>query len=221
MKIVRQTETELVAEESSHWTALLCGLGALLFLGLAVMGGLRNGYISAAVFLVFALSWLSRSTFTFDIAAKTIRWRRLSSFRITTGAIPFSSVQAITLQPVSSERGAVTTWRLIIVIASVPVTMCSVDRAAHDRISSLRDTLVQLVQPTGLPETPQPAAPSDNNPDAERAAALDDSVRELLQQNRKIDAILLVRKTDHLDLTEATFRVNRIAKSMKGEPAGQ
>lgn len=221
MKIVRQTETELVAEESAHWTAILCGLGSLLFLGLAVIGGMRNGYLSAAVFLVFALSWLSRSTFTFDAAAKAIRWKRLRSFRISTGTIPFSSVQAITLQPVSSERGAVTTWRLVIVAASGPVTMCSVDRAAHDRISSLRDTLVQLVQPTGLPETPQPAALADDNPDAARTAALDNSVRELLLQNRKIDAILLVQKTDHLDLTEATFRVNRIAKSMKGEPAGQ
>ena len=99
--------------------------------------------------------------------------------------------------------------------------MCSVDRAGHDRIASLRDTLVQIVQPTGQPETPESATPSADNPDATRAAALDEAIRKLLQQNRKIDAILLVQQTDHLDLTEATFRVNRVGKSMKSEATGQ
>lgn len=221
MKIIRQTETELVAEESSHWTTILCALVSLIFLYLAVIGGMRNGYISAALFLVFALSWLSRTTFTFDATAKIIRWKRLRSFRMSSGTIPFTSVQAIQLDPVSSERGSVTTWRLNLVTAQGPVNMCSVDRAGHDRIASLRDTLVQIVQPTGQPETPESATPSADNPDATRAAALDEAIRKLLQQNRKIDAILLVQQTDHLDLTEATFRVNRVGKSMKSEPAGQ
>jgi hypothetical protein len=221
MKIVRQTESELVAEESSHWTTILCAIVSLFFLYLAVMEGLRNGYISAALFLVFAISWLSRSTFTFDAAAKTIRWKRLRSFRITTGTIPYSSVQAINLDPVSSDRGSVTTWRLNLVTAAGPVTMCSVDRAGHDPIAALRERLIHLVQPTGQPEAPQPDAPDADNPDATRTAELDDAVRKLLEENRKIDAILLVQRTDHLDLTEATFRVNRIAHNMKSEPIGQ
>jgi hypothetical protein len=221
MKIVRQTESEVVVEESSHWTTILCALVSLFFLYLAAIEGLHNGYISAAIFLVFALSWLSRSAFTFDAVAKTIRWKRLSSFRISTGTIPFSSVQAIKLDPVSSDRGSVTTWRLNLVTTGGPVTMCNVDRAGHNGIVSLRETLVHLVEPIGVPETPAPDVPPTDNPDAERAAELDDSVRRLLQQGRKIDAILLVQRTDHLDLTEATFRVNRIAHNMKSEAPGE
>jgi len=221
MKIVRQTESEVVVEESSHWTTILCALVSLFFLYLAAIEGLHNGYISAAIFLVFALSWLSRSAFTFDAVAKTIRWKRLSSFRISTGTIPFSSVQAIKLDPVSSDRSSVTIWRLNLVTTGGPVTMCNVDRAGHNGIASLRETLVHLVEPIGVPETPAPDVPPTDNPDAERAAELDDSVRRLLQQGRKIDAILLVQRTDHLDLTEATFRVNRIAHNMKSEAPGE
>jgi hypothetical protein len=221
MKIVRQTESELVVEESSHWSTILCAATSLFFLYLAVIDGLRNGYISAALFFVFALSWLSRSTFTFDAVATTIRWKRLRSFRISTGTIHYSSVQAINLDPVSSDRGSVTTWRLNLVTTAGPVMMCNVDRAGHNRIASLRESLVQLVQPTGQLEAPQPDAPPADNPDAARAAELDGSVRKLLQQGRRIDAIMLVQSTDHLDLTEATFRVNRIAHNMKSEPIGQ
>lgn len=221
MKIVRQSESEVVVEESSHWTTILCALVSLFFLYLATIEGLHNGYISAAIFLFFALSWLNRSAFTFDAAAKTIRWKRLGSFRISSGTIPFSTVQAIKLDPVSSDRGSVTTWCLNLVTTNGPVTMCNVDRAGHSGIASLRETLVHLVEPIGLLETPVPDSPSADNADAERAAELDDSVRRLLQQGRKIDAILLVQRTDHLDLTEATFRVNRIAHNMKSETPGE
>jgi hypothetical protein len=221
MKIVRQTESELVVEESSHWTTILCALVSLFFLYLAAIEGLHNGYISAAIFLFFALSWLNRSAFTFDAVAQTIRWKRLSSFRISSGTIPYSSVQAIKLDPVSSDRGSVTTWRLNLVTTRGPVTMCSVDRAGHNGIASLRETLVHLVEPTGLPESPGSDAPTGDNPDAARTAELDDSVRRLLQQGRKIDAILLVQRTDHLDLTEATFRVNRIAKDLSPRGGNQ
>jgi hypothetical protein len=79
----------------------------------------------------------------------------------------------------------------------------------HDRISKLRETLLGIIAAPGA--QPAPAAATPANPDEVLAARLNADIRVLLQQGRKVDAILLVQRTEHLDLTEATFRVNQIA----------
>ena len=44
---------------------------------------------------------------------------------------------------------------------------------------------------------------------------LDASIRSLLEQGRKIDAVSLARTRKHLDLTQAVQRVNDVEKRMK------
>jgi ribosomal protein L7/L12 len=50
---------------------------------------------------------------------------------------------------------------------------------------------------------------------ADGAAELDASIRSLLKQGRKIDAVTLVRTRENLGLTQAVQRVNDVEKRMK------
>jgi hypothetical protein len=77
--------------------------------------------------------------------------------------------------------------------------MCELDRAGHDRIGALCERSCTSSSPPDQTEEAEAEMPA-NNPDAAHAAELDDSIRKLLKQGRKIDAILLVESTSHLEL---------------------
>lgn len=211
MKIVSQSEKQIVVRDSSIWMTVIFVLWYLVMVGITVNTHNWKGLAFSHLLLLAGVAWLRRSTFTFDAGAQKIRWRRLRMFRMASGELPFSAVQDIRLdESMGSGSGSnVTIYRLTIVTASGDVPMADVYSSGRDHFTRLRATLLALVRGEKLP--PQTGTVTD----AARAAELNDSVRALLQQGRKVDAILLVQRTDHLDLTEATFRVNQVENQIK------
>jgi hypothetical protein len=224
MKIVSQTPAELVVRDSSMWLSAIFALLALMPLYIALAHNDRRAFTPAAVLLLIAFVWARRSTFTFSAATQRIEWSRLRWLRAKTGTIPFSDVQGIQIQSISSDKG-VLIYRLAIATTSQGIIPMSDEYSGGGlkRYEDLRDTLWNFVRP----ERPTSSAFSPStatlpiNPDAARTAALNDSIRGLLQQGRKVDAILLVRESEHLDLTEATFRVNHIESELKSSGVQQ
>jgi hypothetical protein len=215
MKIVSQSETQIVVRDSSLWISVLCGLGFLFVLTMTTRAGNWKGMLGSGLLLVFAMAWVRRSTFTFDASAQKIRWRRLRMFRIASGELPFSAVQDIRLDESTGGGSAsnVTIYRPTIVTASGDVPMADVYSSGYDHVTGLRKELLAFVRGETVAVS-GPGAVADNT-DATDAAELNESIRALLQQGRKVDAILLVQRTDRLDLTEATFRVNQVDIQMK------
>ena len=219
MKIVRQSPHELVVRDSSLWLSAIFIAAAVFLLYFVVVQGDRRALVAMAVTLALALVWARRSTFTFNAATQRIDYTRLRWLRTASGTIPFSDVQAIDVQTMSGENGTMI-YRLALATREGAVPMSDEYSGGQKHVESLRDTIQQFVQPGASANFGVFARPAAN-PDAARTAALDDSVRNLLQQGRKVDAILLVRQTEHLDLTEATFRVNHIENLIKSEEVGQ
>lgn len=225
MKIVGQTPSELVVRDSSMWLSAIFALFALMPLYIAVAHGDRRAFTPAAVLLLIAFVWARRSTFTFSAATQRIEWRRLRWLRARTGTIPFSDVQGIQMQSITRDKG-ILIYRIAIATTSQGIIPMSDEYSGggSKRYEDLRDTLWNFVRPqrsTGSSTFSAATATLPVNPDAARTAALNDSIRGLLQQGRKVDAILLVRQTEHLDLTEATFRVNHIEGEIKSQNVGQ
>jgi hypothetical protein len=54
---------------------------------------------------------------------------------------------------------------------------------------------------------------------AAEGSSLEDSVRSLLRQRRRIDAVSLLRTTEGIGLTDAVARVDSIEDRMKAEAA--
>jgi hypothetical protein len=224
MKIVRQTPTELVVLDSSLSISAIFLVAGLFVLYFVIFQGDRRAAGAAGISLLVALAWLRRSTFTFSAALQRIDWKRLRWFRVTGGTIPFSEVQSINIEATSGGKG-VPTYRLAIATPHSIVPMSDVYTPGEEHFQSLRDTIQQFVKPaaSSAPVSGFSAASASItvNSDAARTAALNDSIRGLLQQGRKVDAILLVRQTEHLDLTEATFRVNHIEAQLKSDGVGR
>lgn len=225
MKIIRQTPAELVVQDSSLWISLICALAATFLLYFVVAQHQTRVWYAIAFFLLCALVWLRRSTFTFSAATQRIDWNRLRFFTTKTGTIAFSDVRSINIESSSSDKGTLTYRLAIATISQGIVPMSGVYTSGQRHIESLRDTVQQFVKPADSGATPAAfstaSASIPLNADAARTAALNDSIRGLLQQGRKVDAILLVRQSEHLDLTEATFRVNHIESQLRSERVGQ
>lgn len=215
MKIVRQTPTEITVRDSTLWLSAIFVAAALFLLYFAVFQAQRKAIVGTAVMLLIALVWARRSTFTFNAATQRIEWSRLRWLRTSSGTIPFSDLRGIDLQTTSSDKG-VSIFRLAIATPRGTVPMSDEYSSGEKRIAALRDTLEQFTRPAVSVTSPA-FTPAPVNPDAARTAALNSSVRGLLQQGRKVDAILLVQRSEHLDLTEATFRVNHIEGEIRSE----
>ena len=220
MKIVRQTPNEIVIRDSSVWMAALSAITFLLVAAFTALHHNWKGFALSFLLLAFVFAWLRRSTVTFRLETRALRWERYRYFGFASGQIPFSAVNDIAVEELSA-RGR-TGYRLCIVAPHERVPVSTEYNSTRGQAASLRDTLLRFMGKSPLPEEPSPGAQASDastlpNPDAARVAELDASVRALLQQGRKVDAILLVQRSEHLNLTEATFRVNQIEIQRKKE----
>ncbi|MGC2298626.1 MAG: hypothetical protein WA476_07480 [Acidobacteriaceae bacterium] len=205
MKILRQTDTELVVRDSSLWVSILLALGATLPLGFALFQNDRRGFLAFGCILLFAFPWLRRSTFTFDATSQTIRWIRLRYLRTRTGIIPFSDVKHIDVQASVGGQTNVVLYRLAIETQQGTFPMSDVFNSGENQCASVCEAILRFVK-------------LDRNSVAPSvASALDASARSLLQQGRKIDAIQLVKTSQKLSLTAATQHVNELGSRMHAE----
>jgi len=206
MKITRQTETEIVVVDSCLWLAAFHFAVSLILLYPALVQGLHKFFLTSGVFFLFGLLWLRRSTFTFDAARRIVRYRCLRYLKTTTGSLPFDQIAGIEIQTSSAENGA-TTYRLAIATPHGPMPMADAYGASHTHYLSMRRTIQTFVKGDALSAAEKEAAITA--PGAREA-----SVRSLLAQGRRIDAIQMLRNDEDLDLTEATQRVTAIEKEM-------
>jgi hypothetical protein len=175
MKILRQSDSEILIEDSS---------------------------------LLFSLR---KSTFLFSKPLQSIQWTLRRDFRKETGNVAFSEVQDIVIEK-KNPGDTTQPCRLSLRTAKAAIPVSVGYNLQQDQASTLRATLLAFAKATA---GAKPASATYMiNTDALRTQQLNDSIRTLLNQGKKIDAILLVQRSEHLDLTEATFRVNQVANQM-------
>jgi hypothetical protein len=204
MRIVRQSDTELVLRESTLWISALLALAALPLFYASTRPGERGNLIVAVFFVVGALVWLRNATIVFDAAQHTVYWRRMRFFRSASGAVPFSEIAGIGTES-SSGHGGSTLYRLTLLTGQQAIPFTDTYGAGRDRWAQLRTTAQGFLQTHR--GTPLPLPGSD----------LDASLRSLLLRGRRVEAIRLLESSEHLDLTSATQRVNQLAVRIKTE----
>jgi hypothetical protein len=200
MKIVRQTQQELVAEDGTAWISMLCALGSLANLYASIAARQPKLLVVAGLFALFALVSLSRMTFVFDRMQRRVRYKGRKLFKTESGTIPFDEIADIGTEAIGGADGP--SYRLAILTPQGSVPMAYSYGGNSQRYESLRKTILAFVKPE--------AAASGSS-----AAGNDPSIRSLLAQGRKIDAITLVRTRESLGLTQAVERVNEVEKRMK------
>lgn len=203
MKIARQTETEFVVEESSIWISVLFLLASLPIFYAATLPGRRINLLGGVFFLLFALLALRKATFAFDATQCVVRWRNFRLLGARSGAIPFNEITGIGIETTPGQAGS-TLYRLTIQTATGSRPLSISYGGPAERYTSARQRILLFLR----------SAPTQAPACLESTMDADASVRALLQQGRRIDAIRLLRSEENLDLPEAMKRIDRIASRM-------
>lgn len=209
MKIVSQTETEIVVEDSSVWISAVFGVATVALCAWVLTTGQYQLLPAGVLFVVFALVWLRRSRFVFNAGTQSVQWSRLRMISKRSGSIAFADISDIVIEGPGADRTGRLCRLAIRTSTGAATPMSDVFDIAPESGTALRTTLLNLVQSPA-----RSLSASAANADAARTQQLNDSIRSLLIQGKKIDAILLVQQSEHLNLTEATFRVNQVANQM-------
>ncbi len=202
MHVTRKTNQELVVVDSLVWVSVLF---LCIFAGLAYRFYLepsRNAVFGLGLILLFVVVPLRKETVVFDAASQQSRWKRLRMFKVASGWIPFSEITGIGIEALASDRGG-QTYRLTLLTAGSPVPMSDAYGNSRAHYESLRSEILEFLH---LDDAK--AAPAYEVGD-------EASVRSLLMEGRKIEAIKLLRNSRDIGLAEAKDQVDSTEEKMK------
>lgn len=201
MHITRKTNQELVVVDGMIWLSIvmLCAAG---FVGFQVFAReTPKGWFVVGLLGLFAfISW-RRETVTFDAASQQVRWVRQRAFKVASGMVPFSELRGIGMDTMTDNHG-VLMYRLTILTTGQPVPMSDAYGGGQAYYESLRKQILEFLN-------------MDQNAQAAPEPGDEASIRALLEQGRKIDAVETMRNRYQLGLAEAVDRVNEIEEKMK------
>jgi hypothetical protein len=198
MRIVRQTEQELVIRDSMTWLSVFFALVSSPLLYAALVHGAKTQF-AAGIFLLIALFCLRRTTFVFDARQRIVRWHGIRVLKVYSGSMPFSEITEIGTETMPSPHGQ-PLYRLTLITQQGRTPLSDNYGGGGQRVDKIRETIATFIK----------LDTASTGGDSE----LDASIRSLLQQGRKIDAITLVRTREDLDLTQAVLRVEEVGKRM-------
>ena len=204
MTVERNTETVLVVQNGTLWLSAVFGVVGLIVLAAAFSAGDKRLAGPALVTGVCAVLCLSKYTFVFDSTQRMVRWQTLRFGKRGAGSMPFDEVKDVVLQ---SEPGKTRpTYRLAMLTANGSMPLSSGYGDTSDRCLAMQSQIRQLPRPG---QTAAATAPATSI-----AANLDSSIRTLVAQGRKIDAIELMTSMG-MNLTDAKQRADEIEKQMQ------
>ncbi|MFZ1141281.1 MAG: hypothetical protein WAN76_19020 [Candidatus Sulfotelmatobacter sp.] len=200
--VQRSTNGMVVVQNSTLWLSAVFGVLGLIMVGAAFSSGDKRLFRPAVAMAVFAVLSLSKYTVVFDATQRMVRWKIMRFGRRRAGSMPFDSVKDVVLQSEPGKSGR-PTYRLAMLTAEGPMPLSSGYGDTSDRCLALQSQILQLLRPG---QTVAATAPATSI-----AAHLDSSVRTLVAQGRKIDAIKLLTSTG-MNLTDAKQRADEIEK---------
>jgi len=209
MHIASQTPQQLVVKDDMRWVSLLMVACTVIIIFFCIAQNKPNGLYGASIFLLVAMVADRKTTFTFDAMQRFVFWSGHKFLKTESGTIPFDDITDIGIEITSgAEEG--TSYRLSILTANGSVPMAYAYTGSSNACASPQKNILDFVKP-GSPRPSQGTGELSSGIPADLAP----SIRSLLQQRRKIDAITLLRENEKIGLTEAVKRVNEMDRKMK------
>lgn len=192
----------MVVQNSTLWLSAVFVVLGLIMVGAAFSSGDKRLFRPAVAMAVFAVLSLSKYTVVFDATQRMVRWKIMRFGRGRAGSMPFDAVKDVVLQSEPGRSGR-PTYRLAILTAEGPMPLSSGYGGTSDRCLATQSQILQLLRPGQAPAATAAATSI--------AASMDSSVRTMVAQGRKIDAIKLLTSMG-ISLTEAKQHVDEIEK---------
>ncbi len=208
MYIASQSPTEITVEDSAVWLSWIFGTLAAIVMFFSAAMHQPYWLFGAALLVLCALIAEQRSTFTFDATERVVRWKNIKRLKAGTGSIPFGEITDIGIETPAATPSA-SSHRLTLITPGQTIPMAYAYSRQKDGYSQLRQQLLAFIKP------------GSEEPDGVTAHGiptdLEPSLRSLLEENHKVDAIKLLQSSQHLGLSDAVKRIDSLEKSIKAE----
>jgi len=210
MHVTRRTNQELVLLDSSIWISVFLLCVSTFVAYRVILRSNPRGMLLDGLFLIFILLFWRKEVVAFNSGTQQATWTRRRLFNVATGTIPFSDITGIGVETTSAKNG-VLVYRLAILTAQGTVPMADSYAGDQQKYEKLKQEILDFLK--------LDSSENRNNFTSASSTGIDDeaSIRSLLQQGRRIDAIQLVRSTQKLSLVEATDRVAAIYEEMNAK----
>jgi hypothetical protein len=202
MQVTRKTNQELAVVDSSIWVSMVLLCAAVLVTYASIAHGKLNGLWVAGFFALCAFLFWRKEVVVFDSGRQQATWWRRRAFKVASGAVPFSDITGVGMEA-SAAGNNVLTYRLTLLTSGQPVPLSDVYRGDKERCDSVKAEILDFLHLDG------------GDTVSNSGVAHENSIQSLLRQGRRVDAIALVRASEHIGLTEAVDVVNRIDEKMK------
>lgn len=223
MHIQRQTPMELILQDGSRWMAFVFVPAAICIAVPSLEKHKPLGLLVAAFFLFFSAVFMRHTTFTLDKMQRAARWRRRTVLKDENGSIPFDIIRDVVIDTQSGDRGTMS-YRLSIVTADGPTPMANVFSGGRiEHYQQLRRQILDFIGLGTAVPAPQSAILTNGSPNDGSASSgcsgipadLEPSLRALLAQGRKLDAIKLLHSRENFGLADAVSRLNALDQRMQ------
>ena len=202
MKVIRKTNQQLVVADSSIWVSvlLLCFDAFVVYRGYVT--GTGQALVLAGILTLFAFLFWRKEVVVFDRGRQEAEWKRIRAYKLDDGIVPFSEITGIGMDS-SWARNNAAVYRLKILTAGDSVPLSDVFRGDKNGCDQVRAQILEFLNLAAGEAVPSARNINDN------------TIQALLRQDRKADAVELVRASEKVGLSEAQEIVNEIEDKMK------
>jgi hypothetical protein len=208
MHIQHETPTELVTADGTLWMSAPFVLGFVYMLYQMIhRASTRRGshwdILAPIIMALFAWASAQHTRFAFNANQRTVKWRRFQYFHIRSGSCSFDEVTDVAIETTLTDKGG-KVHRLVLVTPQARIPMSN-GYSGLGNFDKMRARILEFVKGPGAAGT---AA-------ADKEAELISSLKSLLAQERKIDAVKLLHQSEGGGLAEAKQRIDALEAEMK------
>ncbi len=196
MRIVEDSVSRLALKDRTLWIATVCFIAAGIVGAQALAHHQRiTFYFLPLVASAFGLAFLQMTDVVFDKARRVVAVRKLTVVRVTRAKLRFEDIVDVTVQ-ISPQVG---NWdsihcRLAFRTQDAVIPMTASYEPDLERHNAMRDAIL-----CALGRAPETTVGPD-------------PVRELAKAGRIIDAVVLLRQRENLDLATARERIAQLQR---------
>jgi hypothetical protein len=195
VRIARNSSDTLLLKEETVWISVVCAIAALFTFVQGAAHGAFLLFLAGALFIVFGLVFLRTVRVELDKRQRTVTIERMKVFRRSTSRLRFEDIDDVVIETRAMSNGRTAVWRLGFVTRSTTVPLTEVYSGRFRRHEGMRTAVLEAL---AKPVT-----------DAARQ-----SLRYLIKSQRTLDAIVMVRALERIDLASARDRVARMEKEL-------
>jgi len=143
----------------SRWVSAICAGAALITLYFVISRHEPRGLFLTAFFLLFALVFDLRKTFTFDAMQRVVRWKGRKVFKAESGEIRFDEITDIGTETQRAGNRDIPIYRLTIITSRSTIPMAYTYNGQPDGYATLRRQILAFVKPGSTVPSAEPGQP--------------------------------------------------------------